>query len=721
MNEKKILVTSALPYVNNVPHLGNIIPMLSADVYSRFQKLKGNNCIYVCGTDEHGTTAEIKANQEGISPKELVDKYYKIHKQIYDWFEFDFDCFGRTSSKKNFEISQDIFKNLYKNGFIIEDTIIQMWDEKEQRFLSDRFIEGVCPHCGYNKARGDQCDSCNKLLDPVDLINPVSIISGTTPIKKESKHLFIDLKKIETNSKLEEDLSSWIEKNKDKWTNNAITTTFAWIKEGLRPRCITRDLSWGIPVPAKELNLSKEFEKKVFYSWFDAPIGYISITAEFRDDWKNWWMNKEDTKLVQFMGKDNIPFHTILFPSFCIGAKSNYTLMNEISVNEFINYQGGKFAKSRGIGVFGDNAMDSGIDPDIYRFYLMAIRPEKEDTDFDWIDLQTKVNKELIGNFGNLVNRVLTFIKNFNDGKIKDSEDYKGLDCDFNSVYDSVNKFRIKEALQKILKISNEGNIYFQTEELWNKIKSNKEECIKDLAILSRNVRDIAILIYPFMPKTSKEIFKQMNLDVEDISLDNIGKPLPNNHKINSHFVSPLFRKLEIGEITNLKNKYSGNSDKSTFPLDLRVARIISAKNHPDAEKLIILEVDVGLEKRQIVAGLKQHYSQEDLIDKKVVLLCNLKPAKLRGYESQGMILAGVSKTEDKVYLISPKHSKIGQQVYFQGKNSISKEIIDYEVFSKVEMNINEKLIYLNDPKNNLKLQTDTEVISVNLNSGKVY
>jgi len=343
--KQKIIVTAALPYVNNVPHLGNLVPTLSADVYTRFLRLKNENVIFVCGTDEHGTTTEAKALEEGVSPKDITDKYFKIHKDIYNWFNCSFDCFGRTSYKENKDITLDIFNKLDKNGYIVAQTLEQTYCKQCDKFLADRFVTGTCPHCGYEEARGDQCESCGKLLDAIELKNPKCKVCGNTPIIKEAEHLFIDLKKIEPK------LLKWITKVEKNWSTNAKTLTHAWIKEGLKLRCITRDLKWGISVP------KKGFEHKVFYSWFDAPIGYIGITAHYKKDWKQWWLSK-DTKLVQFMGKDNIAFHTILFPSFLIGTGDPYTLVSELSVNEYLNYETGMFSKSRQIGVFGDDAIN---------------------------------------------------------------------------------------------------------------------------------------------------------------------------------------------------------------------------------------------------------------------------------------------------------------------------------------------------------------------------
>ncbi|PIZ52589.1 methionine--tRNA ligase, partial [Candidatus Woesearchaeota archaeon CG_4_10_14_0_2_um_filter_33_10] len=476
MSEKtkqKILVTSALPYVNNVPHIGNMVCVISADVYTRFLRLKGVDVISVLGTDEHGTTTETKAIEEGITPKEVCEKYFKIHKKIYDWFESSFDCFGRTSSKENLEITQDIFKKLNKNGFIKKDILEQAYCPKCKKFLADRFVEGVCPKCGYKDARGDQCENCGALLNATELVDAKCKICGTKPITKKSEHLFIDLPKLAPM------LEKWVKEQsvKGKWSQNAKTMIDAWLRDGLKPRCITRDLKWGIPVPLKG------FEKKVFYSWFDAPIGYIGITKECRKDWKEWWFGK-DVRLVQFMGKDNIPFHTVLFPASLIGTKDGYILLDRISSNEYINYEGGQFSKSRGLGIFGDDAVKTGIKADAWRYYIMVNRPEKADTDFSWEDFQSKINNELVANFGNFINRTISFINQFYKSEVpeakpdkKDEKLIKEINDDIKKITDLLNDVQLKEALKQIMHISRLGNQYFQEAEPWKK-KENADTCL---------------------------------------------------------------------------------------------------------------------------------------------------------------------------------------------------------------------------------------------------
>src|SRR3989344_2500371 len=349
---KRILVTSALPYVNNLPHLGTMMPVISADVYSRYLKyVKKVPCIFVCGTDEHGTATQTKAEEEGLTPRELCDKYYRLQKEAYDWFLCDFDCFGRTSDKENHETTVDIFNKLDKNGYILEEEIEQL-KCPQHGFLADRYVNGNCPKCGYDQAKGDQCESCGAMLNATELKNPVCATCKKTPSVEKTRHLFIDLPKLTPK------LTAWINDTKKHWANNAVTMTEGFLQEVLKPRGITRDLKWGIPVP------KKGFENKVFYCWFDAPIGYISITKQDRSDWKEWWHDPKNATLVQFIGKDNIPFHTIMFPAFLIGADDNYTLLDLMSSNEFMTYEGKMFSKSRGIGIFADNAMETGIRAD---------------------------------------------------------------------------------------------------------------------------------------------------------------------------------------------------------------------------------------------------------------------------------------------------------------------------------------------------------------------
>ncbi|MBC8495764.1 methionine--tRNA ligase [archaeon] len=654
--KEKILVTSALPFVNNVPHLGNLVCVVSADVYTRFLRLKKTNVISILGTDEHGTTAEVKALEEGLTPKQLVDKYFKIHTEIYDWFECDYDCYGRSSSKHNHEIAQNIFLKLNKNGFIKQDILEQVYCDKCKKFLADRFVGGTCPHCNYEHARGDQCENCSKLLDAVELINPKCSVCGSKPVVKSTEHLFIDL------PKLNPELKKWIKSTEKNWSENAKTMTNAWLKEGLKPRCMTRDLKWGIPVPLKG------FEKKVFYSWFDAPIGYIGITAECKKDWKSWWHAK-DVKLVQFMGKDNIPFHTILFPAFLIGTRDNYTLLNSISVNEYLNYEGGQFSKSRHQGVFGSDAKNIGIPADVWRYYLMVNRPEKTDTHFVWEDFQEKLNNELVANIGNLVNRTITFTNRFFDGKVPMlTKKELNLEKEYKSVEELLDKIELKKALKEIMNISKSANQYFQEKEPWRIIKEDKEKAGNTLANLLIIARDLSVLLTPYIPKTGENIQKQLNLKQQDWS--DLGKELGAGQKINKEEL--LFHKLEDKDLQKFKDEFSGKNNSPFSKLNLKVAKVEDVKPHPNGDNLYILKIDVG-EKRQLVAGLRPYYKPEEIKGKSIVVVTNLQPAKLRGEKSEGMLLAAEDRV-GKVGLVLA-NAKPGTQVLVDGAKPGKKEI----------------------------------------------
>ncbi len=544
---QKILVTSALPYVNNIPHLGNLIgSVLSADAYARFQRINGNQVLFVLGTDEYGTTAETKAREEGVTPKELVDKYFLIHKDIYDWFQTSYDCLGRTTSDANKKIAQDIFLKLYEKGLIVEKEIEQLYSEKSDQFLSDRFVQGTCPHCGYQKAGGDQCDKCSTLIDQKELINPVSKIDGTKPILKKTKHLYVDLPKMQ--SKLED----FFEERKDKWSAQAVSITQQWFKRGLEARAITRDLKWGIPVPLKG------WENKVFYSWFDAPIGYIGITAEcLGDAWESWW--KDDSILLyQFMGKDNVPFHSIMFPSYLIGSEDNYHVIDVLDSTAYINYENTKFSKSNNTGVFGDDAKNSGIASDLWRYYLFRVRPEDNDTEFLWDDFEVKVNNELASNFGNLVNRVLSLTQKFFDGKkpLKTKSPLKEELAKLVEEYiELMNKSREKNALMKANEISSLANKFLQDNAPWTLAKTDLvgageiiAECIDVLKVL-------ACVYYPFIPTSAQKVGEMVSFNVLDGIEKSKEEVAPGTKLIDQGI---LFEKLDHKNIEVLKEKFSG-------------------------------------------------------------------------------------------------------------------------------------------------------------------
>jgi methionyl-tRNA synthetase len=660
---EKRLITAALPYVNNIPHLGNLIQVLSADVFARYCRIRGYETLYACGTDEYGTATETKALEEGVTPKEICDRYHAIHTDIYKWFNIAFDKFGRTSTEKHTEITQHIFRKLDENGYIKEQTIEQPYCENCKRFLADRYVHGTCPACGYTEARGDQCESCGKLLDPVDLVNPRCGTCGNTPVIKSTKHLYIDLPAILPK------LEKWMATASVRgyWARNAIQMTNAWIRDGLKERCITRDLKWGIPVP------KPGYEEKVFYVWFDAPIGYISITANLRDDWESWWKNADNVKLYQFLGKDNIPFHTVIFPSSLLGTGEPWTLLHHMSSTEYLNYEGGKFSKSKGTGVFGTDVLESGIAVDIWRFYIYYNRPEKADTLFTWKDFQEKVNGELIGNISNLVNRTLTFtIRNFNGtlpdqaGSVSFWDQVKEVEDEIESLYEKV---ELRDALRAILRLGSIGNKRFQDEEPWKKIKTDPkavEGLVNDLVYL---LRDIAILLSPFIPGTAEKIASF--LDVKTLAWGDLRKRAGIGAIRQPEL---LFTILDDELIESLKIKYSGVQPKAPTlserfckEVQLLVARITKIERHPKADKLYVETVDVGGEERTIVSGLVPYYAPEELLGRLVVLAANLAPAKLRGVESQGMLLA--ADNGETVEVIFADGAEPGERIMLEGSD----------------------------------------------------
>ncbi|XP_037108694.1 methionine--tRNA ligase, cytoplasmic isoform X1 [Syngnathus acus] len=560
--KRNILLTSALPYVNNVPHLGNIIGcVLSADVFSRYGRLRGWNVLFVCGTDEYGTATENKAREEGLTPQQICDKYHAIHASIYQWFQIDFDFFGRTTTEKQTEIAQNIFWRLHKNGFLVEDTVEQLRCEKCQRFLADRFVEGTCPHCNYPDARGDQCDKCGRLINAVELKAPHCKVCGQTPVIRSSKHLFLDL------PKLEPQLEQWLDKTTSSgdWTANAKQITRSWLRDGLKPRCITRDLRWGTPVP------HPDFKEKVFYVWFDAPIGYVSITANYTDKWEQWWKNPNQVELYNFMAKDNVPFHSVVFPCSLLGAQDNYTLVNHLIATEYLNYEDTKFSKSRGVGVFGDMAKDTGIPSDVWRFYLLYVRPEGQDSAFSWADMALKNNSELLNNLGNFINRAAMFVSKFFDGCVPAmellQEDKKLLALvgwELQQYIQLMDKVKIRDALKHILSISRHGNQYIQVNEPWKKIKGGDAEWQRAGTVtgVSINVACLlSVMLLPYMPAVSRTIRDQLNAPDSCVSamLRGTGaftRVLDAGHRIGT--VSPLFQKLEVEQIEALKKRFGG-------------------------------------------------------------------------------------------------------------------------------------------------------------------
>ena len=661
---KKRLITSALPYVNNIPHLGNLMQVLSADVFARFCRSRGYETMYICGTDEYGTASETRALQEGVTPRELCDRYHEIHKAIYKWFNIDFDYFGRTSTPLQTEIVQALFKACDDNGYIVEKESEQLYCPECKRFLADRFVSGTCPHCGYDGARGDQCEKCGTLLDPTELIEPKCSVCGSTPVLRKTKNLYLNLPKILPL------LDEWMKKASVEgfWAKNAIQITSSWIRDGLQERCITRDLKWGIPVN------KPGYEDKVFYVWFDAPIGYISITANKTKDWEYWWRDPENTELFQFIGKDNIPFHTVVFPSTLLASKEKWTMLYHMSSTEYLNYEGGKFSKSKGIGIFGNDVEETGIPADVWRFYMFYNRPEKSDFTFTWLDFQEKVNKELIGNLSNLVNRTLTFVKRFYDGNLGagslDESLCKEIKEKEEAITAALEKADERDAIRLIFELSDIGNKAFQDGEPWKVRKEDPEKAAVLLRTLMYLIRDLAIMITPYMPTTGDRILSFISAD--GMKWDSVGS-FEGNLEVKEPEL--LFQKLEDDRINELRERYSGSqsermerekkeeekmeentktesmeslADQFARKVILKVSKIVNVEKHPGGDKLFILTLDCGEEEpRTIVSSIVPFYKAEELLGRNIVLVSNLKPANFRGVKSRGMLLAASDPTAE--------------------------------------------------------------------------
>ncbi|KAJ2484087.1 methionine--tRNA ligase mes1 [Coemansia sp. RSA 2320] len=548
---KNVLITSALPYVNNVPHLGNVIgSTLSADVFARYSRVRGHNTLYICGTDEYGTATETKALADGL------------HKEIYEWFDLSFNYFGRTTTQKHTEIVQDIFLSCAKNGYVFAEPMAQLFCEQCSRFLADRFVEGICPLCGYDDARGDQCDKCGSLINAVDLIEPRCKLDGNRPIVRHSDQQFLDYEKLQAQCK------EFVRKSsaKGKWSTNSVTITNNRFKEGMRPSCVTRDLKWGVPVPIAG------YESKVFYVWFEACIGYPSITANYTDDWELWWKNPDNVELYQFMGKDNVLFHTTAFPSTQIATGDNWTFLHHIATCEYLNYETGKFSKSRGVGVFGNNARDTGVPPDVWRYFLLSNRPESSDSIFAWNDFVARNNGELLANVGNFCNRVIKFLDaNTKYAGVLPSVDASriavGADTNDRRLIDDVNVLlaryiermdavQLKFGLRTAMEVSARGNQYLQDSKLDNTLfTENRAQCDTVLAVAANLIYLLSALFHPFMPATAASIARQLNAP-ERLLTDTFELELRAGHVIGQ--AEYLFSRIDEKKIDEWRAEYGG-------------------------------------------------------------------------------------------------------------------------------------------------------------------
>ena len=713
MKAKK-LITSALPYVNNVPHLGNVIGcVLSADVYARFCRAMRYETLYICATDEYGTATENKARQEGVTPKEICDKYHKIHKRIYKEFNIAFDFFGRTSDPEQTEVVQQIFAELEKNEMVEEQETAQTYCQHDQMFLADRFVEGDCPFCGYDGARGDQCDQCGKLLQPTELKNPKCQICGNTPTERKTKHLYINLPKLEPQIKSFQEASSL----KGKWSNNAIGVSKSWLERGLLPRPITRDLKWGIPVPRSG------YENKVFYVWFDAPIGYISATKKYLPDtWEHWWKKPEETQLYQFMGKDNVPFHTVIFPATLLGTKQNWTMLHHINTTEYLNYENQKFSKSRNTGIFANQVIETGIHVDLWRFYLLHNRPEKSDSNFSWDGFIEDINSNFIDNIGNLLNRVLVFFNRYFEGKLEQStltEKHQAfLDevlTDEKEIIASFENVSIRETLNKILALGRKGNKYFQDSAPWASIKTDSELTKATLSTLIYLSRDIGILLFPYMPETSAKILSMIDGSTADFK--NLGQwDQLNGLQIKAPEI--LYQKLQPKKIKALKDKFNGQPEAETVDplvtwdqIEIKVGEIKSIQVHPSADRLYMEEVDCGEGRlRTIVSGLVKYYQPEELLGKKVLIATNLKPVDLRGVLSEGMVLTAEKKK--KLEVISFEDHAVGSIVTMKDRDYLERpKEISIDTFFDAKIGVKNNHVHIEGNP----LQIDNQAVTTKI------
>ena len=644
LNYKRHLVTAALIYANGPIHIGHLAGCyIPSDIYVRYLRSKGEDVLFVSGTDEHGVPITLKARDEQVTPKEIVDKYYKqIHKSFKE-FGISFDIYSRTSKKIHHRTSSEFFLRLYENKILKEKNSSQYFDEKENQFLSDRYISGTCPSCEYKNAYGDQCEKCGKTLSPKDLINPKSLLSGNNPILKDTVNWYLPM------DKLQKKIEIYIYKHPE-WKFNVLGQCKSWLKEGLKPRAMTRDLDWGVRVPLEHV------EGKVLYVWFDAPIGYISATKELvPNDWESYWKD-DNTKLVHFIGKDNIVFHCIIFPMMLM-EHGEYIVADNVPANEFMNLEGNKISTSRNWAVWLHEYLKEFPDQqDVLRYVLTSNAPESKDSDFTWKDFQSKTNNELVSIFGNYINRVFVLCNKFFDGKVPEKGNLNTMDENALSgimglkkkIENSIENYKFRESLSYLMDMSRVGNKYLTDTEPWKIIDKDKKRVSSILYVSVQIVSNIAIFSEPFLPFTSLRIFKILNLTPK--SWKESGKNIVSSgHKFNK--VQHIFNRIEDDTIKKQIQKLNLNTNskimekKKTIEfdefskIDLRVGTVIEAEAVKKSEKLLKLLVDTGLDKRTILSGIAKNYSPDDLLNKQVMILINLKSRKMMGIESEGMLL----------------------------------------------------------------------------------
>ena len=674
-------ITAALPYTNGPIHIGHLAGVyVPADIYARYQRLMGKDVAFVCGSDEHGVAISMKAKKEGITPKDVIDKYHAIIKKSFADFGISFDNYSRTSAEVHHKTASEFFVKLYEQGDFIEETTAQLYDEEAKQFLADRFVVGTCPKCGHEEAYGDQCENCGSTLNATDLINPKSTITGAVPTLKETKHWFLPLDRYENF------LKEWIlEGHKKDWKPNVYGQCKSWIDDGLKPRAVTRDLDWGIPVPVKG------GEGKVLYVWFDAPIGYISSTKEWAEregkDWEPYWKD-ENTKLLHFIGKDNIVFHCIIFPSI-LKAHGDYILPDNVPANEFLNLEGNKLSTSKNWAVWLHEYLEEFPDmQDVLRYTLTANAPETKDNDFTWKDFQARNNNELVAILGNFINRVVVLTHKYYDGKVPTPNEFSQVDKETleamkkypEIISTSIERYRFREASQELMNLARLGNKYLADEEPWKVIKQDSERVKTIMFVALQIATGLAVLSEPFLPFTSEKLknilaVRSSGVDTSWTEMETKEVLLPADHQINK--AELLFRKVEDQEIQaqldkleatkksneQMNKEVEPQKDTITFDdfskLDMRVGTIVEAEKMPKAKKLLVLKVDTGLDTRTIVSGIAESFTPEEIVGKKVTVLVNLAPRALRGVESEGMILM-TENADGKLVFVNPDEDNVG-------------------------------------------------------------
>ena len=665
-NFKRTLITTALPYANGPVHIGHLAGVyVPADIYARYLRLKGEEVIMIGGSDEHGVPITIKAKKEGVTPQDIVDRYHAIIKKSFEDLGISFDIYSRTTSKIHYETASEFFKTLYDKGEFVEKTSMQLYDEQANQFLADRYVTGTCPHCKNERAYGDQCEACGTSLAATDLINPKSAITGNVPVLKETKHWYLPLDKWEPM------LRQWILEEHKEWKPNVYGQCKSWIDMGLQPRAVSRDLDWGVPVPVEGA------DGKVLYVWFDAPIGYISNTKELLPDtWEKWWKDPE-TRMLHFIGKDNIVFHCIVFPAM-LKAEGSYNLPENVPANEFLNLEDDKISTSRNWAVWLHEYLEElPGKQDVLRYVLTANAPETKDNNFTWKDFQARNNSELVAILGNFVNRAMVLVHKYFDGKVPacgeltdyDKESMAEVNASIAHLAENLDNFRFREALKDAMNIARVGNKYLADTEPWKLIKTDEERVKTILNIALQLCANLAIAFEPFLPFMSEKLSKQLDLsqlswsDLGNFAMlsegDAIEKPQLLFEKIEDDVVEAQVNKLLAAKEANKLNSWQPepiqeNVDFPTFEkVDIRVGKVLECTKVPKADKLLQFKIDDGMGGRTIVSGIAKYYQPEDLVGKEVCFIANFEPRKLKGVMSEGMILSAVN-ADGSLVVIGP-------------------------------------------------------------------